>query len=507
MKTNDRIYIIQIGPIRTLAFASLLAALIRKTDAWNLNNVKEIIPISILLILFFGGLNAQVVVQEGITIVDEKALTIYGKFSSAINGRTFQKDAMASHNGFQYLAYYDAKRHVCLARRELPSGKWKSIRFLDYYFDSNDAHNVVSLGLCPNDGTIHLAFDHHGHPLHYRKSVQGLASHPETIDWSVSSFGPVLPELEKDKPISLTYPKFWQSPDGNLQFNYRRGGSGSGDRMLVDYNAETGLWEHTRQIDSREGIFQDDIGQSDSRCSYPNGYDYDKDGKLHTTFVWRETPGSANHDLMYVYSEDKGFTWKNNAGKSLAEIPQLNSPGIVVQKIPQVLGLMNDHGQAIDSRNRVHVVMYHCTEESLKKAGSKPGETKWGPQEARRYFHYWRDMEGKWHHFEMDMQVGNRPKIFADRNDNLILIYRGADQNQHDDLNDKDLIIAVASAKNRWNDWHISHVVKGPFMNDILGDFYRWKSEEILSILLQEAPNEKRQPSKLKVVDLSFKLE
>jgi len=44
----------------------------------------------------------------------------------------------------------------------------------------------------------------------------------------------------KNKKIRITYPRFWQTPQGNLQFCYRRGGSGNGDRMLVDYNAITG---------------------------------------------------------------------------------------------------------------------------------------------------------------------------------------------------------------------------------------------------------------------------
>jgi hypothetical protein len=28
---------------------------------------------------------------------------------------------------------------------------------------------------------------------------------------------------------------------------------------------------------------------------------------------------------------------------------------------------------------------------------------------------------------------------------------------------DRDLIAAVATAKNKWQDWHIAHDVKGPF--------------------------------------------
>ncbi len=458
--------------------------------------------VAVLFLVVF--LSSTALGQLEISTVDQKALTIYGKFSTAINGRTFQKDGIATCNGYQYIAYYDSNRHVCLSRRKLPAGNWETIRFTDYFFESNDAHNVVSMGICPNDGTIHLAFDHHVHPLHYRVSKEGLATRPETEAWSVSSFGPIVSELETGKPIKITYPKFWVTPEGNLQFNYRVRGSGNGDRMLVDYNAATGQWENTRQIDSSLGLFEDELGKSTSRCSYPNGYDYDADGKLHVSWVWRENSQGANHDLVYAYSEDRGFTWKNNDGQILNEIPNVNSPGITVQSIPRVLGLMNDHGQVIDSRGRVHVVMYHCTKETIEAEGSTPGATRWGPEAARRYHHYWRDSNGEWHHLQMNMEVGNRPKIFADENDNLIMVYMGSPVKRE---NRKDLIVAMASAKENWQDWHIQKVIEGPFMNDALGDVYRWKSEGVLSIMVQDEPVGIKKPSKLSVVDLSFNLD
>ena len=45
------------------------------------------------------------------------------------------------------------------------NGAWSVVRFSDYYFASDDSHNVISIGVCPKDGTIHMAFDHHGSSL------------------------------------------------------------------------------------------------------------------------------------------------------------------------------------------------------------------------------------------------------------------------------------------------------------------------------------------------------
>ncbi len=43
----------------------------------------------------------------------------------------------------QYVAYYDAERWVCVARRKLPTDTWQILRLTDYKFKSNDAHGNV----------------------------------------------------------------------------------------------------------------------------------------------------------------------------------------------------------------------------------------------------------------------------------------------------------------------------------------------------------------------------
>ncbi len=444
----------------------------------------------------------------GDNLVDSKALTIQGGFGQGINGLSFQQDAVITHAEHQYVGYYDTNRQICLARKRLPKGNWKIIRFTDYDFKSNDAHNIISIGICPKNGTIHLAFDHHVHPLHYRVSRKGAANNPESIPWNTSLFGPITSGLEKGKPIRITYPRFWQTPEGGLQFCYRRGGSGNGDRMLVDYLAQTGTWSSTRQIDSRKGIFKDSLGQSSSRCSYPNGYDYGPHGNLHTTWVWRESSQGSNHNLMYAYSEDRGNTWLNNKGEPFAGPPHVNSPGVTVVNISRLHGLMNTHGQAVDSQGRVHVVMWHCTDETLKAAGSKPGEHRWGPPQARRYHHYWRGRNGRWHHRQLPPAAGNRAKIFMDNSDNAYIIYGAkrqtaklADGHLH---SAGDLVIAAATAASMWKDWKVIHLEKGPFGNEMLGDLYRWKKDGILSVMVQESPKKTHEATALRILDFSF---
>jgi hypothetical protein len=353
-----------------------------------------------------------------------------------------------------------------------------------------------------------MAFDHHVHPLHYRVSQKGVAQSPRTAPWTASLFGPIRSELEAGRPITITYPRFWQTPDGGLQFCYRQGSSGNGDRMLVDYDAESGTWGDTRQIDSRHGLFEDAKGASRTRCSYPNGYTYGPGGRLHTTWVWRERNQGANHDLMYTFSDDRGVTWRNNLGQVLGEPPHVNSPNLTVVEISRLLGLMNTHGQAVDSKDRVHVVMWHCTEESLKAAGSEPGEHRWGPTAARRYHHYWRDLDGTWHHRELPWIAGDRPKVFMDDDDNAYLIYavRNEPVGRVGEVSymQGDLVIAGATAKSKWTDWTILHAEHGPFLREMLGDPYRWQQEGVLSIMVQEMPAKPHDPTALRILDFAF---
>jgi len=145
-----------------------------------------------------AGLSAK---KIGDSDVDSKALILGEKqfgnvrFGNRINGGSFQQEAVVTHEGHQYVGYYNGDRQVCIARRKLPLGKWEIIRFGDYSFRNNDAHNTISIGICPVDGTIHVAFDHHCTPLHYRVSTKGAATHPATTRWQASLFGPILSEL------------------------------------------------------------------------------------------------------------------------------------------------------------------------------------------------------------------------------------------------------------------------------------------------------------------------
>lgn len=457
------------------------------------------------------ALDAATLEKIGDTVVDPSALTLPANatFGSAINGEAFQQDAIHTATGWQYVAYYDGRRKVCVARRHLPAGPWQVLRLPDYKFKSDDAHNTISLGICEQDGTIHLAFDHHVTPLHYTVTKPGVALYPDNYPWDASLFGPIHGYLEAGKPIVVTYPRFWNTPDGGLQMNYRQGSSGNGDNMIVDYHPESGAWANTRQIDSSKGLFQDDLGSSTHRNAYPNGYDYDSRGRLQATWVWRESAGGVNHDLLYDYSTDGGKSWWTNAGQAINGPASIDTPGLAVEKISRRQGLMNNQAQAVDSRNRVHVVMWSSTVETATNADAS---AIWGPPAARRYHHYWRDWQeaaGQWHDDILPWVAGSRPRLFVDDNDNLLLIYNRplADEPMEKGIyfTKGDLVIASASAAAAWRDWRIVAEEKGPFINEMLGDPTRWKTQRILSVMVQETPKTIGSPSPLRVLDYQWR--
>jgi len=82
-------------------------------------------------------------------------------FLGNFNHHISSQDGLVSHGDYQYAVYYNKDRHVVLARRSHDSFDWNEIVFDDYVQGVNDAHNYISMGISPNDGTIHFSFDHH----------------------------------------------------------------------------------------------------------------------------------------------------------------------------------------------------------------------------------------------------------------------------------------------------------------------------------------------------------
>ena len=444
----------------------------------------------------------------GDVLIDSQGKTIDGDYGYAINGQTFQQDAVCSFNGYQYITYYNADDRLCLARRNLQTDSVEIIVFTDYiYKGGQNAHCTPSVGICPGDGSIHLAFDHHNDILHYRHSPKGVALQPQAVKWEQALFTPVKNTLGVDTIRGLCYPRFLQTPQGELQFLFRLGGSGDGVNMMADYNIENERWENLHAIDSGKGNYEDGLGTSDSRCAYPNGYTYDRFGVLHTSFVWRESSMGTNHDILYVYSKDGGNTWLNGkqdtVGTRSGVKVSINSDGICAIPLGRNSSLMNSQGQAVDSEGNLHCVMWHIRDEVDNSADG------WFPQYSS-YFHYFKDSSGKWHRTEIKASVGNRPAMGFDSKDNLYVAYlsndRYASWKNSIYFSQGQLMIWKAQREKGWKDWKLIYTDTDTYyLNEVKMDEQRLKQEGILSLFLQETPAASKEPSSIRILD--FKLE
>ncbi|KJK48315.1 Tat pathway signal sequence domain protein [Lentzea aerocolonigenes] len=427
------------------------------------------------------------------TLLDSSAL-YFVSYDGVVNNNSFQQDAIVTYQGRQYATWYTASRNAVIARRSLGSTKWETV-VLPHQLSVDDSHNVISLGISPQDNTIHVAMDTHNTRLFYFRSKPGLAIGAQR--WNAESFGEVQRTLGSAELGSMTYPQFLVTPEGRLQFSYRTGGSGNGVNELAEYTG--GTWRKLGGWSSATGSYTGPNGVvSTTRNMYLHGLTYDRSGRLHAAFTWREgnsgvlcnSGGLTNHDTGYVYSDDRGRTWRNGAGTVVGTTGgtpvSVTSPGLVADPLDPNHGLMNQESQAVDTSGRPHVVISYVPGRFTQCVSN------YAQQRAQygRTFHVFRGADGKWTKMEVPIAPNHtqRTKIVLDRNDNAYLVMpRGR--------------IVAASRASGWTDW--TTVFDRPSLQafgEVNVDTSRVASQGILSVQYQQA-SAGSTPSPIRVAD------
>lgn len=258
-----------------------------------------------------------------------------GWANNSVNTVVFRKNSLTSLGDTQYIAYYNQEGFVVIGKRIIGSSKW-TLKTTAYKGNVNDAHNSISI-VVDGEGYLHMAWDHHNHPLRYCRSIA-----PGSLELT----GKLSMTGKQEQRVS--YPEFYRLPNGNLLFLYRDGQSGEGNMVINRYDVKTKQWEqlHRNLIDGekqRNAYWQACVGD---------------DGSVHVSWVWRETPDVAsNHDMCYARSRDGGVTFENSKGEKL-QIPINASTAEYVAKIPQKSELINQTSMCTDDDGKVYIASY-----------------------------------------------------------------------------------------------------------------------------------------------------
>lgn len=258
-----------------------------------------------------------------------------GYSSTSVNTTVFRNSSLTTWGNRQYIAYYDAEGWMTLGVRFLDSKDW-TLHRTAYKGNVKDAHNVISF-MVDGDGYLHVAFDHHGHPLNYCRSVA-----PHSLELGEKE------EMTGSDEKEVTYPEFYRLANGDLLFAYRSGASGRGNLVLNRYSLATRTWERVQNVL---------IDGENKRNAYWQLY-VDAEGTIHLSWVWRETwLVETNHDLCYARSMDGGQTWYKTTGEKY-ELPIRLDNAEYACKIPQNSELINQTSMSTDADGNPYIATY-----------------------------------------------------------------------------------------------------------------------------------------------------
>ena len=265
-----------------------------------------------------------------------------------VNHVSFRQNSLTSvqvgSDTYQFASYYRTvtgsnTRRVTIARRLLDSSDWDVFNYTTGFSDPNsnatDSHNAINIGI-DGDGYMHMSWGMHNNNLIYRKSTASV------LNSNPIAFGSNVPMTGMNEN-SVTYPQFYNLPDGDLLGFYRNGGSGNGNTYLNRYDTATDTWSAVQHP-----LFD---GISSSVNAYFNTLAFDSQGVLHATWTDRSTSAfQTNHNIYYARSADQGVSWTKMDGTPYA-LPITESTAELVVPIPENSTLINQASMTVDGND------------------------------------------------------------------------------------------------------------------------------------------------------------
>ncbi|MGY5354115.1 BNR repeat-containing protein [Wenyingzhuangia sp. IMCC45467] len=255
--------------------------------------------------------------------------------NNSVNTVKFRKNALTTFKNEQFVAYYNENSYLTLGKRKLNAKHWELVQ-TQYKGNTHDAHNDISIAVDGN-GFLHVSWDHHNTKLRYAKSVAPLSL----------KLGEESGMTGKDEN-RVTYPEFYNLPNGDLMFFYRSGSSGSGNLVINSYDVKSKTWTQLQN---------NLIDGQNKRNAYWQAC-VDKQGTIHISWVWRETwKVETNHDMCYARSKDGGKTWEKSTGEQY-ELPINLASAEYAWKIPQNSSLINQTAMTTDDDGNPYIATY-----------------------------------------------------------------------------------------------------------------------------------------------------
>ncbi|MFG3024129.1 BNR repeat-containing protein [Streptomyces sp. NPDC048254] len=439
------------------------------------------------------------VTKKSTSRLDAQAV-YFVSYDGLVNNNSFQKSGLFTYKCYQYAGWYTSTGAAVIGRRVLGGSSWATVT-LDHQLKAADSHNVISLGVSKADGRLHINMDSHSDGFFYVRSVAGLLDNLGSTAWTSAVFGTVQTSLDGVTPTSqFTYPQFISTPEGRLQLSYRVGISGNGRNALAEYDGSR--WTVLGEWTGAGGTYTSEHGSSTARNMYLHGIDYDVKGRLHAFFTWREqssavmcnSGGITNHDTGYVYSTDRGRTWRNDGGALVAttgtsDTVTVTDPGLVVDPLDPDHSLMNQESQWTDSAGLPHAIISYVPGRFGQCTTNYVGDR----TANGRAFHVRKNSAGTWQKTEIPVALNSsqRTKLVLDRYDNAYAVFPYGR-------------IAGASKASGYTDWALLHDGSGlNAFGEVVIDELRVGADNVLSFMYQEKSSGTN-PSALHVVDFAL---
>lgn len=403
-----------------------------------------------------------------------------GRANTNINAVPIRFNALTTVGAYQFTSYYQGDGKLLVGRRPVGADTWDLFRTQFTANNINDSHDVSSIAI-DGDGILHMSWGMHATAFFYTKSTASvLNANPINLVGGNTGNSAAINSMTGLYNTSVTYPAFYNLPDGDLLFMYRNGSSGSGDYRLRRYDTATDQWSELGAGASQIWLGRQEPGSNlPDVNAYPNALAFDSQGNIHATWTWRTTGAyQTNHNIMYAKSPNEGATWTTMSGTPYTT-PIYETNAQVAITIPEYSSLINTTGMAVDK-----------FDQPVLASRWAPGAAQGNNQ--RQYMLAWYDQsQQQWRTSQISHRTIDNPNVMPDTNldlarpivvvddsNRVIVAYR-------DNEGPNGLTIAYSENTNR-NDWGFVDLTTANLGDwEPVFDSNRWNQDRVLSFLYQ----------------------